>query len=169
MASLTNASAVLAKCSTSRARRRLRLIRDRVRLTIRRSGRTPKPLAPGCAAHDPQAPCAGFRDDVSFFGTLIALIGEDDLNEWKAPPFPPAQHKRRPFPILRIGRVDHDTQHQAKRGDKQMLLVAFGLLACVIARFLAPGPPFSVDLAVRLSMTAAVGKTSRPSASRTVT
>jgi hypothetical protein len=30
MASLTRASAVMARCSTSRARRRLRLIRDRV-------------------------------------------------------------------------------------------------------------------------------------------
>ena len=47
MANLMKASDDLARCSRSRAIRRLRLIQERARSTIHRFGRTAKPFVPG--------------------------------------------------------------------------------------------------------------------------
>ena len=68
--------------------------------------------------------------------------------------------------ILNIRRIDNDPQHQAERIDKDVLLDTFCFLACVKTGFLRFSTPFSADLAVLLSMIAAVGDASR--ARRTV-
>ena len=61
IASLTKASAILARCSLSMLRRRLRRIQERVRSTIQRCGRTAKPFCPGsgltiCSLQGPVRP-----------------------------------------------------------------------------------------------------------------
>lgn len=90
IASLTSASAVLARCSRSRARRRLRLIQASVRSTVRHVapmvratltnalGQHRETLGTLFPVHDLEAPFAGARDGVGGIRALIALIGEDD-------------------------------------------------------------------------------------------
>jgi hypothetical protein len=67
---------------------------------------------------------------------------------------------------LHIGRDDLDAEQQPNRVDERVALDALDFLAGVIAGRIGAGPPFSVALAVCVSMTAALGDASRPSASR---
>jgi hypothetical protein len=61
----------------------------------------------------------------------------------------------------------HDRVHQeALRIDKNVSLLALDLLACVVARRIDAGPPFSALLTLWLSMMAAVGLASREASSR---
>jgi len=62
--------------------------------------------------------------------------------------------------------VDHRVQQQAYRIDKDMPLLAFDFLACIIADRINAGPPFSALFTLWLSITAAVGLASRAACSR---
>jgi hypothetical protein len=62
--------------------------------------------------------------------------------------------------------MDGDGKDQAEGIDEEMTLLAFDLLARVIARRVDARPPFSALLTLWLSITAALGEASRPSRSR---
>jgi hypothetical protein len=65
--------------------------------------------------------------------------------------------------------MDHDAQHQAERVDENVPFAPRDLLARVITLRIDRRPPFCAALALWLSMIAAVGLASRPSASRVAT
>jgi len=71
--------------------------------------------------------------------------------------------------VADVGGGHLDLADQAEGVDQQVALDALGLLARVIAGLRRAGPPFSADLTVWLSMIAALGLASRPSASRSAT
>jgi hypothetical protein len=62
-----------------------------------------------------------------------------------------------------------DTEQQSYRIDKRVALDAFDFLARVIANGIPAAAPFSVAFTAWVSMMAAVGEASRPSASRQAT
>ena len=68
--------------------------------------------------------------------------------------------------ILHIGRMYDRLHQQALRVDQNVSLLAFDLLARIVARRVAVEPPFSALLTLWLSMIAAVGLASRPACSR---
>ena len=125
-----------------------------------------KALCLWLAANDFQFPLTSPRDRLAGLWPLIALVSKDDFDEGKSAASATIQDERGTIAILNIRRMDHDPQHQAERIDKDVLLDALCSLARVQAGFLGVTPPFSADLAVLLSMIAAVGDASRPSASR---
>jgi hypothetical protein len=65
--------------------------------------------------------------------------------------------------------MDDDIQKQTERVDEDVPLAARNLLARVIPLRIDRRPPFCAALALWLSITAADGLASRPSASRTAT
>ena len=68
--------------------------------------------------------------------------------------------------ILNVGGVHDGVDQQALRIDENVPLLALDLLPRVVARRIDRRPPFSAPLTLWLSVTAAVGLASRPSASR---
>jgi hypothetical protein len=68
--------------------------------------------------------------------------------------------------VLHVGGVDDGLHQQALGVDQDVPLLAFDLLARVVARGVDAGPPFSALLTLWLSMIAAVGLASRPAWSR---
>src|SRR5919199_1127834 len=68
--------------------------------------------------------------------------------------------------VLNIGRGDQCMQHETKRVDQQMALLALDQLAAIEARRVDAEPPFSALLTLWLSITQAVGVISRPACSR---
>jgi hypothetical protein len=62
--------------------------------------------------------------------------------------------------------VDDRLHQQALGVDQDVALLAFDLLACIVARRVDAGPPFSAPFTLWLSMIAAVGLASRPACSR---
>ena len=73
---------------------------------------------------------------------------------------------RRRVPILDVCRDHLDAEEEADGVDKRVTLNAFDLFARVIPNRIPAAPPFSVAFTACVSMTAAVGEASRPSASR---
>ena len=69
-------------------------------------------------------------------------------------------------PILNVSGMNDGMNQQALRIDENVPLLALDLLSRVVARRINRSPPFSALLTLWLSMTAAVGLTSRPIASR---
>jgi len=65
--------------------------------------------------------------------------------------------------------VDHGPEDQAKGIDQEMALLAFDLLARIIARRVDRDPPFSALFTLWLSIAPALGEASRPSNSRVMT
>ena len=68
--------------------------------------------------------------------------------------------------VLQVGRMDGNGKDQTEGIDEEMALLAFDLLARVIARRVDVRPPFSAPFTLWLSITAALGEASRPSRSR---
>jgi hypothetical protein len=101
-------------------------------------------------------------------GTLISAIGKQFLKKWKLPE-QRAQDENAAIAILNVRAVNDGVKQQPYRVDKNMSLLAFDLLARVIAMGIDMAPPFSALFTLWLSMTAAVGLASRPSASRHMT
>jgi hypothetical protein len=64
--------------------------------------------------------------------------------------------------------VDDDGEDQAEGVDEQMALLAFDLLARVIARRVDARPPFSALFTLWLSITPALGLAARLSRSRVI-
>ena len=118
--------------------------------------------------HDLQLPGTGAGNGRRHLWPLIAAVGEDALDE-REPAAGPAQQLDRAVAILHVGRMDHDVQEQTERIDEDVPLAARDLLARVIALRIDRRPPFCAALALWLSITAADGLASRPSASRTAT
>ena len=95
----------------------------------------------------------------------VASIGEDPGDERKSHPCS-ADQIRRAVAVLDIGRDHLDAEQQAYRVDQRIALDALGFLARIVPDRIARDPPFSVAFATWVSMIAAVGLASRPSASR---
>ena len=68
--------------------------------------------------------------------------------------------------ILNVGAMHDGVHQQALRIDEDMPLLAFDLLARIIAVRIDAAPPFSALFTLWLSMMAAVGDASRPACSR---
>ena len=73
------------------------------------------------------------------------------------------------IPILDAGRDRLDAKQQSYCIDNRVALDAFDLFARVVANGIPAAAPFSVALTACVSMIAAVGEASRPSASRQAT
>ena len=94
------------------------------------------------------------------------LIGKDPFDKRKEATnlF---QHGQGAIAVLDIGGLDVGRQDHAERIDDDVPLLAFDLLASVVARPIDLCPPFSAALTLWLSMIAAVGLASLPAISRT--
>lgn len=97
--------------------------------------------------------------------SLIAAIGKDVADERKQPPglF---DKFRGGVPILHVCRDHLDTKQQADGVDKRVAFDPFDFFARVVANWIGVAPPFSAVFTVWVSIIAAVGEASRPSASR---
>lgn len=118
--------------------------------------------------HDLQLPGAGVGNSRRHLRSLIAAVCEDALDKRELTTGP-AQQLDRAIAILHVGGMDHDVQEQTKRVNEDVPLAARDLLARVIPLRIDRRPPFCAALALWLSITAADGLASRPSASRTAT
>ena len=99
------------------------------------------------------------------FGPLITTVREHFAQKGKFSE-QRGQNQNAAVTILDVRRMDHGMQQQAYRVDKDMPLLAFDLLAGIIAGRIDRGPPFSALFTLWLSMTQAVGLASRPACSR---
>ena len=77
-----------------------------------------------------------------------------------------AREKHAAVTVLKISGMDNGKQQEALRIYRDMPLLAFDLLARVIAVRIDAGPPFSALLTLWLSIIAAVGLASRSANSR---
>lgn len=93
----------------------------------------------------------------------VSGVGPDQLKPGESPD-QPVQNQLGPIPVLDISRMDHDSQQHADGVYNDMPFASRNLLARVIAT----RPPFSVVFTDWLSMMAALGVGSLPSASRTL-
>ncbi len=105
------------------------------------------------------------RQDVSPIHQMacVGTISPVQLEPGKSPQQLP-QHRLCPIPVLNVRSMHHHGQQQAGGVNHDMALAALHLLAGVIA----PRPPFSVVFTLWLSMMAAEGVGSLPSASLTL-
>ena len=95
--------------------------------------------------------------------SCIAAISPDQLESRKSP-HKLRKHKLGPVSVLDIRSMDDNGQKQSQSVYDDMALASRDLLACIVST----RPPFSVVLTDWLSMMAALGVGSRPSASRTL-
>lgn len=132
-------------------------------------GQNVEALAGVRALDDVEGPRAGVTEERGNAFTLVAAIGEDLRDEWEHRPRPLVENQRGAIPILNVGGVNDHHRQQAERVDQDVVLDTLGLFAGVVADRVDPGPPFSPDLTVLLSMIAAVGLASLPTCSRQAT
>ena len=99
------------------------------------------------------------------FRPLIAAIGKQLLQE-RIHAEQGCKEQDAPVAVLDIGGVNDGVEQQAQRIYEKVALLAFDLLACIIAMRIDPSPPFSALLTLWLSMMAAVGLASRSPCSR---
>jgi hypothetical protein len=99
------------------------------------------------------------------FASLVTAIGKHMLDEGEqaARLF---DKVRGGVPVLDACRDRLDAKQQSYRIDKRVTLDAFDFFARVIANGIPAAAPFSVAFTACVSMIAAVGEASRPSASR---
>ncbi len=99
------------------------------------------------------------------FVSLVAAIGKDmfDEGEQAAGLFDKVRCR---VPVLDVCRDHLDAEEEADGVNKRVAFYAFDFLARVIANRILAAPPFSVAFTAWVSMIAAVGEASRPSASR---
>jgi hypothetical protein len=110
----------------------------------------------------------GNRLDCEFgfkLGAGIAAVGEDfgDEREQSARP---ADEAGGAIAILHAGRDHLDAEQQSDGIDEGVTFDTFGLFTRVVANQIGVAPPFSVAFTACVSIMAAVGDGSRPSASR---
>ncbi len=117
------------------------------------------------ALDDLQFPRAGFGNNLSNPGSLIAGVGEDLLDRREAAAGV-AQQAAGAVAILYAGPVDDDVQQQAEGVDDDVPLAARDFLARVVTLRVDRRPPFCAALALWLSRIATVGSRLRPDASR---
>ena len=111
--------------------------------------------------HDLQGPARNSLDPVNQL-TSVSSVSPDQL-EARETTYQLVDDQLCPMSVLDIGRVDHNGQQQTHRVYHDVPLAPRHLLASVIAT----RPPFSVVLTDWLSMIAALGVGSLPSASLT--
>ena len=95
----------------------------------------------------------------------IAAIGEDVSDEREEAPRP-ADETCRAITILNACRDHLNAEQQSDAVNDEVTLDTLYLLACIIADRILVSPPFSVAFTLCVSMMAALGEASRPSASR---
>lgn len=76
---------------------------------------------------------------------LVATISKQLVQEWIHPK-QRRDHQHAAISVLDIGRVNNRVQQQPYRIDKDMPLLTFDFLACIIAIRVDAGPPFSALL-----------------------
>src|ERR1700675_2003032 len=91
---------------------------------------------------DFQRPGAGLCDGCGRFGSLVAGVGEDALDEGKEAVRTLVKNQSRAVAILHIGRVDDDVQQEAERVDENVALAARDLLARIEALRVERRAPF---------------------------
>jgi len=96
---------------------------------------------------------------------LVSTVGKEFHQKWKAAE-QTSQDQDAAIPILDTGRMNHCVKQEPYRIDKDVALLPLDFLACVVARRINAGPPFSAPFTLWLSITQAVGLASRPIASR---
>ena len=108
---------------------------------------------------------AGGTQPILEFGALVPAVGIKLQQEGiEAEQRPHQQHAA--VAVLDVGGVEDGLLQQPLGVDQDVPLLAFDLLARVVARRVDEGPPFSALLTLWLSMIAAVGLASRPTCSR---
>jgi hypothetical protein len=88
---------------------------------------------------DPPGACIG--DRLRCLRSLIAGIGEDALDEWKAAARL-SQNLAHAVAILHVGRMHDNAQQEAERIDEDVPLAARNLLARIEALRIERGAPF---------------------------
>jgi hypothetical protein len=105
------------------------------------------------------------RQRVTEFWTLISAVSEQLLKERIK-----AEHGGHDIhptvAILDVRRMNDRVQQQSYRIDEDMPLLSLDLLAGIVTIRIDAGPPFSALFTLWLSITQAVGLTSRPICSR---
>ena len=102
---------------------------------------------------------------IAYIFAGIGAVGEDISDEREQPPGS-ANEIAGTVAILHAGRDHLNAEQEPDRVDEQIALDALCFLARVIPDQIAPAPPFSVAFTLCVSMMAADGLASRPSASR---
>ena len=83
--------------------------------------------------------------EFAHLGSGVAAVGDDALDEGKAPPRLP-QKSLGAVAILDTGGVAVDVQQQTLRVDKDMALAAENLFPGIVARWVERAPPFTAPL-----------------------
>jgi hypothetical protein len=96
---------------------------------------------------------------------LIGSVGKELLQE-RIHPEQGRKQQDAAVAILDIGAMNDGMKQQTQRIYEDMALLAFDLLARIIAMRIDAGPPFSALFTLWLSMMAAVGLASRSACSR---
>jgi hypothetical protein len=96
---------------------------------------------------------------------LIGSVGEELFQE-RIHPEQGRKQQGAAVAILDIGRMNDGVEQQTQRVYENVALLAFDLLARIIAMRIDAGPPFSALFTLWLSMMAAVGPASRSPCSR---
>ena len=96
---------------------------------------------------------------------LVAAVGVELEEKWEGAE-QGRNHQRPAVPVLDVSGVHERVRQKALGIDQDMPLLAFDLLAGVVARRVDRRPPFSALFTLWLSMIAAVGPASRRAASR---
>lgn len=96
---------------------------------------------------------------------LIAAIGEEFAQE-RIQTEQSRENHNPTVAILNVGGMNHGLKQEAYGIDEDVTLLAFDLLARVVAARVDAAPPFSAPLTLWLSMMQAVGLASRSTASR---
>ena len=106
-----------------------------------------------------------FRQGLLKFRPLIAAIGKQLLQE-RIHAEQRCKEQDAAVAVLDIGGMNDGMEQQTQRIYEKVALLAFDLLACIIAMRIDTRPPFSALLTLWLSMMAAVGLASRSRCSR---
>jgi hypothetical protein len=117
-------------------------------------------------AFDQLDPPGGIGHGPAQLFAAVGAVGEDRLQKGKEPARLAVQNQKGAVAVLQVGRMDGDGKDQAEGIDEEMALLAFDLLARVIARRVDVRPPFSAPFTLWLSITPALGEASQPSRSR---
>ena len=107
----------------------------------------------------------GFCERLLEMRSLVASIGEELLQE-RIHSEQGSKQQNATVAILDIGAMNDGVEQQTQRIYENMALLAFDLLARIIAMRIDAGPPFSALFTLWLSMMAAVGLASRSPCSR---
>ena len=107
----------------------------------------------------------GFCECLLEMRSLVASIGEELLQE-RIHSEQGSKQQNAAVAILNIGAMNDGMKQQTQRIYENVALLAFDLLARIIAMRIDAGPPFSALFTLWLSMMAAVGLASRSPCSR---